>query len=208
MLGRQASELESLKRQLLLAATHELNTPLHEVMGCLDAIISAEGCDSLPEATLPLAQTAQSSIFRAARLVRTMMDAVQVRPPPSASCAVATDSNSHRHVWCTWEACRPVGQLWHACRWSGTSCRYAARAPACRTSCSTCKRCRGAGPAADPAACQGPPRMPARAACMWISPLRPATSSPTPTASFRCPTSSTRLLPRCARRPAVWPGQP
>eukprot|EP00892_Ulva_mutabilis_P010064 jgi/Ulvmu1/742/UM010_0115.1 len=78
LLGRQVTELESMKRQLLLTATHELNTPLHEVMGCLEALLSAEGCDSLPESTLPFAQTAQSSVFRAARLVRTMMDAVKV----------------------------------------------------------------------------------------------------------------------------------
>lgn len=80
LLGRQVSELEAMKEHLLLAATHELNTPLHEVMGCLDALISAEGSDSLPQATRPFAQTAQSSIYRAARLVRTMMDAVQVPP--------------------------------------------------------------------------------------------------------------------------------
>ena len=81
LLGCRVSELEDLKRQLLLSFTHELNTPLHEVMGCLDALMSATGSSSLPGTTLPLAHTAHSSAHRAARLVRSMTDAVQVRPP-------------------------------------------------------------------------------------------------------------------------------
>ena len=80
LLGCRVSELEDLKRQLLLSFTHELNTPLHEVMGCLDALMSATGSSSLPGTTLPLAHTAHSSAHRAARLVKSMTDAVQVPP--------------------------------------------------------------------------------------------------------------------------------
>lgn len=79
LLDCRVSELEALKRQLLLSVTHELNTPLHEVMGCLDALLSTQGCDSLSQSSWHLAHTAHSSVHRAARLVRSMTDAVQVR---------------------------------------------------------------------------------------------------------------------------------
>jgi signal transduction histidine kinase len=78
LLGCRVSELEDLKKQLLLTFTHELNTPLHEVMGCLDALMSATGSSSLPGTTWPLAHTAHASAHRAARLVRSMTDAVKV----------------------------------------------------------------------------------------------------------------------------------
>ena len=102
LLGRQVTELEAMKEHLLLAATHELNTPLHEVMGCLDALISAEGGDSLPQATRPFAQTAQSSIFRAARLVRTMTDAVQVRGCAHVDAAHALSSSRSQMLMRCW----------------------------------------------------------------------------------------------------------
>lgn len=50
--------------QVLLMVSHELNTPLHEVLGCLDALISAEGMNALPEGTRLFAETAKTSAMQ------------------------------------------------------------------------------------------------------------------------------------------------
>ena len=65
-----SSSLSMLVRlQVLLMVSHELNTPLHEVLGCLDALISAEGSNALPGGTRPFAETAKMSAMQVRSLL-------------------------------------------------------------------------------------------------------------------------------------------
>jgi signal transduction histidine kinase len=76
LVRRQATELAAQRQHLLLNITHELNTPLHEVLGCLDELsLQLLPTPNHPAATL--IATASAAARRAAHRLRAMLDASQ-----------------------------------------------------------------------------------------------------------------------------------